>query len=141
MLAALQAQRVDAVMIYEPFMSSAEASGSLRTLAKPLDAISPLFAAGAWFAMGPWAKTHRDAIARFARVMSQAGVYANGHYDELIPMVSGYSKMPVDTLKKMVQIKIMPSLTAASIQPIIDIAARYHEIPTAFRARDMMAAP
>jgi NitT/TauT family transport system substrate-binding protein len=138
MLAALQAQRVDAIMIYEPFMSSAESSGATRMLAKPLDAISPNFAAGAWFALGPWAKAHRDAVARFARVMSQASAYSNTHYDDLIPTIASYSKMPVETLTKIVRFKIPPSVAASAFQPVIDVAAKYHEIPTAFRAQEMM---
>lgn len=138
MLAALQAQRVDAILIYEPFMSSAESTGTTRLLAKPLDAISPNFAAGAWFTFGPWAKTHRDVIARFTRVMSQASQYSNTHYDDLVPTIAGYSKMPVETLKKLVRFKIPPSLAASAFQPVIDVAAHYHEIAAPFRAQEMM---
>ena len=134
---ALKSSRVDAVAVYEPFMGQIKAAGG-RVIGKPYDAIGARFVNAAWFALGPWADRHRDAAIRFARVISQAAAYTNVHYDELIPLVSSFSKIAPETLAQMVHVRVPPSVTPALIQPVIDLSAKYHEIPAAFPAQEML---
>jgi NitT/TauT family transport system substrate-binding protein len=139
MLAALQAKRADAIALYQPFLFAAESTG-LRALGKQYDAIAPEFAAGLWFASTAWANEHRDATLRFATALREASVYVNAHFDSLLAMAAGFTKIDIETLRKMPPPRFPPSLTAASIQPVIDTAAKYHELPAAFRAQDMIFA-
>ena len=134
---ALKAGRVDAVAIYEPFVGSVVASGA-RIIGKPYDAIGPRFVNAAWFALEPWVNTHRILAVRFARVIHDAAEYTNNHYDELIPLVSSFSKLSPETLQKMVHARVSTSLSPELVQPVIDLAARFHEIPAPFRAQDML---
>jgi ABC-type nitrate/sulfonate/bicarbonate transport system substrate-binding protein len=139
MLAALQSRRVDAMVVYQPFDVAAIGAGA-RVLAKPYDAIALTFQAGIWFASRPWADAHRDATLRFVAAMHESAVYVNAHFDELLPMVTAFTKIDVETLRKTPHPRFPPVLGAALIQPVIDTAAKYRELPAAFRAQDMIFA-
>jgi NitT/TauT family transport system substrate-binding protein len=138
MQAALDAKRVDAAASYEPFLSAATRSGTARVFAKPYDAIGNGFITGAWFTLAPWANEHRDAAIKFAQILDQAATYVNTHYDDLLPLISQVSKLPPETLRSMVKLYTPPRLDPATLQPIVDAAARAKEIPSAFRAADMI---
>ena len=138
MLPALQAKRVDAAVSYEPFLSSAVGTGAAKVYAKPYDAIGNGFLTGAWFTLGPWASQHREAAIRFAQILDQASQYVDAHYDDLIPLISQFSKLPPETLHKMVKVVVPPTLTAAALQPVVEAAVRAHEIPASIRAGEMI---
>jgi len=137
MLPALAAKRIDAAVSYEPFLSSALGTGA-KVFGKPFDAVGTGFISGAWFALGPWANAHRDAVIRFARILDQASQYADAHYDDLIPLIATFSKLPPETLHQMVPDHVPPTLTATAVQPVIDAAARAHEIAAPFPAAEMI---
>ncbi|MBV9438585.1 MAG: ABC transporter substrate-binding protein [Candidatus Eremiobacteraeota bacterium] len=137
MLAALEAKRVDAMGVYEPFLSNAEMHGA-KIFGKSYDSIAPAFMVTGWFALTPWADQHKAAVARFADVLSHVSPYVNTHYDELIPLISRITKIPPEALHHMAHPYIYPSLATAPIQPVIDAAAKFHEIPEAFPARELI---
>lgn len=137
MVAALQAQRIDAAGIYEPFLSAALAQGA-RSVAKPYDSIAPMFQVVAWFAYRPWAEPHRAAVAAFTTVLGRGAAYGNAHYRELIPMISQFSHIPTDVLSKMQFAPTAPSLDPAMIQPVINAAAKYHAIPRSYPAKELI---
>jgi NitT/TauT family transport system substrate-binding protein len=135
--AALQAGRIDAAGMYEPFLSGALAQGA-RSIGVPYSALAPKFMIVAWFAFGPWAQANRKAVAAFVGVMARASAYANAHARELIPMISSYSHIPEETLATMQIVQIASSLDPALIQPIINAAAKYKVIPQAFPAKELI---
>jgi NitT/TauT family transport system substrate-binding protein len=136
MLAALQQKRVDAIAMFEPYVSAAEAAGA-RAIGNPYDAIAPRFMTASWFGNSNWIKDHHDAAVAFARVIGQALVYTNAHYADLVPFIADYSKQQVETLRKMPVVRVAPGLSAPLIQPLIDVATKYKELSTDFRAQDM----
>lgn len=138
MQAALEAKRIDAAASYEPFLSAAVHAGSAKVFAKPYDAIGLSFLTGAWFALGPWVNDHRAAAIAFAKVLDQSAQYVNGHYDELTPLISSFTKLSPETLHNMVKLYTPPGLKAADLQPVIDAAAKAHEIPAPFQAAQMI---
>jgi NitT/TauT family transport system substrate-binding protein len=137
MVAAMQQKRVDAVAFFEPYVSAAEAGGA-RPIGRPYDAVASRFMTAAWFGNGNWIKEHHDAALRFAQVINQAQEYTNAHYDELVPFIAEYSKLPVETLRKMPVVRVPATLSGSSIQPLIDLATKYKELATNFRAQDMI---
>lgn len=137
MLGALQAKRVDVVGLFEPFRSEGAASGA-RALGAPYESISKEFVTGAWFGNSTWISQRRDAALRFADVIRQAGEYANAHYDELIPLISSFSKMAPEVIGRTNRPHFPRTLTPIGIQPLIDVALKYREIPAPFRAQDII---
>lgn len=137
MQAALDAKRVDAITIYEPYLSAAKAAGA-RTLGKPYDSIALNFLSAAYFATVSYAAAHRDAISKFVAVINRGNQYFDTHYAELIPMISDFTKTPPEVLRKLSPPQIPPALTTAAIQPVIDAAARVHAIESSFPAKDLI---
>jgi len=137
---ALLAGRVDAIYVYEPFRGQAEHAAGARFLVAPYNAIGRDFLFSVWFANGTWANEHKDAVLAFARVMHDATLYTNAHYDELLPLVSSYTKMSIDQIKATRIVRSATSLRANQIQPIIDAAAKFHEIAAPFPAQEMILA-
>jgi NitT/TauT family transport system substrate-binding protein len=138
MQAALESKRVDAAAIYEPFLSAATRAGTAKVFAKPYDAIALSFLTGAWFGLAPWISQHRDAAITFARVLDQAATYVNAHYDDLVPLLVTVTKLPPETLHNMVKVYVPPKLDPSTLQPVVDVAAKAHEIAASFRAADMV---
>jgi NitT/TauT family transport system substrate-binding protein len=139
MLAALQQKRVDAIANFEPYVSAAEAAGA-RPIGAPYDAVSTHFMTACWFGNSDWIKEHHEAALRFAQVINQAQAYTNPHYTELVPFIAEYSKLPVETLRKMPIVHVPASMSAALVQPLIDTAAKYKELPQSFPAKDEILA-
>lgn len=137
MAAALEAKRVDAVTTYDPYVGLVQAAGG-RVFAHPDDVIGGDFLAGGWFALRPWADGHRDELRRFAAVIHDSAGYTNAHWEELIPLISSYSKMSPDLLRTMGRPRVPPALTPALLQPIVDFAAANGELAHAFPAREML---
>lgn len=138
MLAALQSKRVDAISTFEPFSSDVVASGQARTLAYPYDAIAKQFDVTAWFAHESWLATHHEAAARFGMVIRTAAEYADAHLSDMVPIVASGTGMPVDVVSKALKAKVAPTVVAAQLQPLIDVAARFGELSSPFPARDMI---
>jgi NitT/TauT family transport system substrate-binding protein len=140
MLVGLQAKRFDAIVSSEPALGNAIGSGNARVFASPFDAIAPRFIVDALFATAPWLATHREAALKFARVMHDATVYTNGHREEMIPLISAYTKITPEVLRRMRPPRNAESLNPAWIQPVIDAAAKYGDIPKSFPAKEMLLA-
>jgi ABC-type nitrate/sulfonate/bicarbonate transport system substrate-binding protein len=136
MIAALQSRRVDAILMFDPFLTAAVAAGA-RPIANPFDAIGDNFMAAAWFSVVPWLNEHRAAARSFATVMERTSPYVYGHYQDMVPMLADFSKIPAEVLSKMVPSQAAPSLTPAVLQPLIDAAVKFHRIPAAVKAQDM----
>jgi NitT/TauT family transport system substrate-binding protein len=136
MIGALQTKRVDAVATFEPFQTAILAAGG-RIIGKPYDSVAADFMVTCYCTTAAWASEHHAAAIKFAQAINLASPYVNRHYDELIPMISAFSKIPVETLAKLPPPSISPSLSRANVQPVIDAAAKYHLIPASFPARDI----
>jgi NitT/TauT family transport system substrate-binding protein len=136
-LTAFQARRVDAIVTFEPFLSAAEALGA-RVIGTPFDAIAPAFLASSWFGIAPWVTDHRSVVKTFTTLMTHNAAYVNAHYQEMIPMLAEFSKLTPESLSARPQSKVPPALVPAQLQPVIDTAAKFHWIPAAYKAENMM---
>jgi NitT/TauT family transport system substrate-binding protein len=136
-VSALQAGKVDAIATFEPFLDAALATGA-RVIATPFDALGNTFLTSAWFSVLPWLNDNKDVAHAFASVMTTTATYVNAHPLEMVPLLSDFSKIPPDVVAKMTLTKVPPSVTPSLIQPIIDAAARFHQIPAVFKAEEMI---
>lgn len=138
MLVGLQAKRFDAIVTSQPALGNALGSGNARVFASPFNAIGPRFIVDALFVMAPWLATHRETALKFARVMHDATIYANAHPDEMIPLISSYTKITPEVLRRMHPPRNAETLNPAWIQPVIDAAAKFGDIPKAFPAKEIL---
>lgn len=131
--------RIDAAFIIEPFAT--EVKGDTRVLMHPYTMIAKRFLGAAYFTTVPWAKAHPELVARFAKVISEAGTWANKNPSLSAPILSKYTKVPLATIQAMTRQGFAERLLPSEIQPTIDFAAKYKLIDSSFSARDMIFKP
>ena len=137
MPAALAAKRIDAIVVYDPYLNAAEVLGA-RSVGKPYDQIAVNYLDAAWFTTIPYATAHRDAIVKFAAALNRGQQYYDTHYDDLIPLISDFTKLAPDTLHKLMPELIPATLTPTLIQPVIEAAVRYGAITSSFPAKELI---
>lgn len=124
---ALDAGRVDAVAIAEPFLSIARKTD--RILASPYDAVAKEFLISAFFTTSTWAKAHPDLLNRFVTAMHEAAVWGNANHAKSAEILLKYAKLNPDLVATMVRIHYGERLDPALMQPVINVAAKFGKFP------------
>jgi len=135
---ALDAGRVDAAWVAEPFISLAAKNG--RVIEYGFDAIAKRFLIGAWFTTARWANDHRDLVSRFADAMHETAVWANKNQTQSGAIVAKYTKIDPAVLTTMTRSHYAEALAPAALQPLIDLSAKYNGF-AAFPAQELIYAP
>lgn len=135
---AIAAGRVDAGAANEPILSGALATGKVKLVSRMVDAIAPKFMFTAWCAMGPWAEANRPACERFARVVRESSAYVNAHPAETVDDISKFTGIDPAVIRRMQRTEAATTLDVAEIQPVIDLLARFKEIPAPFPAKELI---
>jgi NitT/TauT family transport system substrate-binding protein len=137
MVGALEAGRVDAAFDAEPFLSAAK---GVRVLATCFDAIAKRFLIGTWFATAQWAHDHPDAVARFAAAIHETAVWTNKNPQQSGQILAKYTKLDPVVIATMVRSEYAEVLTPASMQPLIDVSAKYNGF-AAFPSQELIYTP
>jgi NitT/TauT family transport system substrate-binding protein len=136
--AALEQHRVAAAMLYYPAATQAVAAGKARILPHGFSAVGDYFMATGWIASTTWAAAHPAAARAFTGVVIRAIRYANAHHAEMVPIEAEITGIPAEFIRVMPPSTSAPALDPALIQPVIDVADRYHMIPHAFPASEIL---
>jgi NitT/TauT family transport system substrate-binding protein len=130
MPAALTAGRVDVAYISEPFL--AVVKKDVRILGYAHDAIAKQFLQSAWFTTPQWAKDHPDLAHRFAAAIHETALWANQKANQAQSgaILAKYTKIDPATIAVMERAHFAETLSAASIQPAIDVSAKYGKFTT-----------
>lgn len=125
MPAALTASRIDAAYISEPFLATVK--DQVRILGYAHNAVAKQFLQSAWFSTPAWADAHRDLVRRFAAAIHEAALWANqkGNEAKSGEILAKYSKTNLSVIATMQRATFADQLTAALIQPAIDVSAKY----------------
>lgn len=89
----LKAGRVDAVEALEPFASQLKSNGN-TSLGDPFASIADPLATNFWIAQGSWARSNRDAVARFVDSLKQAQAFIDQNPTEARRILQEYTGMP-----------------------------------------------
>jgi NitT/TauT family transport system substrate-binding protein len=137
--AALRAHRVDIASMIEPEISDALAKGGVRVIAPAFSAIAPRFHIAVYNANTDWLTKNPDLARRWLQTTMDVGRWCNAHRAETIDTVAQATKIPADIIATMPRAEAATVTTngPAYLQPLIDVAARYKNIPHAFAASDM----
>jgi len=133
--AALDAGRVDAAWLPEPFLTSAR--GSTRVLSYAFDTVSKHFLLSAFCTSVQWAKDHPDLVSRFASVIRETAVWANKNPGLTAPMVVRTLKLDPTVVGAMARSRYAEQLTPSLMQPLIDISAKFGGYAT-FPAQELI---
>ncbi len=135
--AALETHRVIASETVTPAMTSALDTGTFRFI-PVYGAIASQFLISAWFTTKDFAGKYRETVRTFARVVAAAGTYANAHHAETAPIMSEFTKIPVDVMLRMPRALQGVTLSAGLITPVIVAAAKYGSLKRAFPASEII---
>jgi NitT/TauT family transport system substrate-binding protein len=141
MPAALTAGRIDAAYISEPFF--AVVKRDVRVLGYSHNAIAKQFLQSAWFTTPQWAKDHPDLVKRFAAAMRETAQWANQKANKArsADILAKYTKIDPATVAAMERARFGDTLSAASIQPAIDVTAKYGKFESFGADKLMYKAP
>lgn len=139
LLPALTEGRIEGMTTTPPFLDQAVASGSARILAKSYDALAKHFYASIFVATKEFVDKNRDTMSRFAKAMHESIVYTNAHLPETVDLVASYSGIPASVIAKSNRATAGEYVNPRDVQPLIDVAARYGLISTAFSADDLIS--
>ncbi len=136
--AAIESGRVVAGSANEPILGAALASGKLRVLAHTFDAVAPKFLFTAWFTTKAYAQANPNVIATFRRVVETTAAYTNTHHAETAEAIAAFTKLDPALVKTMARTECGTTIDTSLIQPVIDAALRYKNIPAAFDGRELL---
>ena len=123
-LAALDAKRVDATFVVEPFVTAALKEGH-KALFHSFEETAPDYTVATYFATQEYIEKNPEIVERFVRAINKSMEYAESHPDEVRDIVTTYTKIPAALAKEMVLPHWAPDLHEDTIQLTIDLAAKY----------------
>jgi NitT/TauT family transport system substrate-binding protein len=121
MVAALQRGAIDAASLPDPALNSALNDHTVRIIGNNYDSVAPSFLITAWFATNDWIAKNPDVAKRFADAMAETADWANANHDKAAEILLKYTKIDSRTS----HVRFARTLSAATIQPVLDAGARY----------------
>jgi len=134
----LETHRADVVILNEPAVSQAMATGKVRALVNPFDQFGTTEAAG-FAVLGTSVDQNRAAYSKFARAMHEASAYTNSHPQQTIDLVASYSGATPDVVARSVRSIDPDYLEVRNLQPLIDVCAKYGLIDKDFAAQEIIS--
>jgi NitT/TauT family transport system substrate-binding protein len=138
--AALQAGRVDAAWVVEPFVSQGLAQGSKPVL-YPYEQTSPSLTVANYFATKQYLSQNKDVVERFKRAMDKSLVYSQSHPDAVRKAVLTYTKIPPAAAKNIKLPQWKADLNKPTIELTSNLAKEYGYIKTQPNLDDLIWKP
>jgi NitT/TauT family transport system substrate-binding protein len=123
MAAALDAGRVDAMFVVEPFLSAALAKG-WKQIGAYAD-VDPKLCVALYFTSQALAVSNPDLVKRFADAMKESLAYADSHPDEVRAVLGTYTQITEDVRKSLILPKWPTDIDQASIAKLGDLSQQY----------------
>jgi len=124
----------------EPAYTAAIEAGQVRLLAPCSSAIAEHYVIATYFGNKDWVAKHPEAARAFAHVTYEAAAYTNTHTEATQAMMSRVTKIPPETMRKIFRAPGATSSDPGLLQPVIDVASKYGNIPSSFDAKDIYIA-
>lgn len=137
-VAALNAKRIDAGGLPEPFRSSATKNGEVRIIAAPYSSVGKTLALSAWVANRTWVEANLPTVQRFVAAMRQTADWADKHRSESAVILAKHTRLSAEVIENMRRDPFALKVDAGTIQPIIDVCAKYNLIPRRFPVSDLL---
>ena len=118
---ALQAGRVDAIFVVEPFQQAAVAAGARKIASSYVDA-APDLTVAMYFTSQQLISTNQDLVTRFTEAMKESLAYADGHPEEVRDVLGTYTKIAPEVREALILPKWPPDVNRASVEALADLA-------------------
>jgi NitT/TauT family transport system substrate-binding protein len=123
-VAALEADRVDAIWVVEPFRSQAAAE-DFRMIMNPFEEAAPNYTVATYFASKEYIAKNPAVVERFVRAMHKSLEYSQTHPEVVREVVPTYTEIPEGVAKDMVLPTWQADLNEDTIQLSIDLSEKY----------------
>ena len=121
MPAALEAGRVDAVWVVEPFLSATLAAGGHLVASNYVDT-APDLTVALYFTSEQLAKDDPDLVSKFTDAMTESLAYADAHPDEARQVLTSYTQIDEAVIQKLILPKWPPEINRASVDTLATLA-------------------
>jgi NitT/TauT family transport system substrate-binding protein len=136
---ALDAGRVDAIFLAEPFISMNQSK--LRVIGHYWESIArPALSLG-YCATESWLAKNGALATKFDGAISKAAIWANGHHAETAPIVAALTKMDPAVAEHMTRSSYGTMISASTLQPGIDAMVKHHFLEKSVDANDLIWRP
>lgn len=136
---ALDTGRIAAGTIVNPALNQLLATGKYRSIGRPIQSVSKRLMISAWVSTIDWA-TRNAAVARtFSQIVLRAGAYANTHHEQTVELIAAFSGIEPNVIRTMARAAFADKLEPETIQPLIDVAAKYGAIKQRFPATELIS--
>lgn len=113
----------------------------LRLFAKPYDVVAKTFPIALFFARRSWLNANSDMSRRLTGAIYETARWANGHPDATALIVEKHAKLEAAVVRRMTRARYATTLEPQTLQPVVDIAAKYKAVKTPIAATDLIAIP
>jgi NitT/TauT family transport system substrate-binding protein len=138
-LIALDAGRVDACTLANPYMTQALSEKKARVIGWSSEAIAKRFLLTAYFTTKAFAAKNPDAVAHFAQALAQSAAYLNTHHGETAAMTARFTGALPEVVAKLPPETFATVLDPRDVQPYIDASVKYKFIPDHIDAATFIA--
>jgi NitT/TauT family transport system substrate-binding protein len=139
MAAAVEQGRIDGMSMGSPGSTIALASGKVRILADPFEAVARRFSIAPWFSTSAWVKANPDIVRRFGQAMAESSAYANTHPKDVLPLLAAYSGVEPEVIESAARAPFVVTMNPADFQPLIDVMLKYKVIDKTIDASELIA--
>jgi NitT/TauT family transport system substrate-binding protein len=123
MPAALEAGRVDAIWVVEPFLSAAVGAGG-RDIASNYVDTAPDLTVAVYFTSEQLTKNDPDLVKRFTEAMTESLAYADAHPDEARQVLTSYTQIDEAVIQELTLPKWPPDINRASVETLANLAVQ-----------------
>jgi NitT/TauT family transport system substrate-binding protein len=120
-VAALQAGRVDAIFVVEPFQQAAVAAGARKIASSYVDA-APNLTVAMYFTSTQLINSNPDLVKRFTEAMKESLAYADSHPDEARAELATYTKISPEVRTALTLPTWPAEINRQSVQTLADLA-------------------
>lgn len=126
MLPAVDAGRVDAAYMTEPFITEAKEKGFNVIVNDPLlEVIGENAMVSMWITSDKMISERPEVTKKFIRALKKSNVYADGHHDEVREIIGTYTKISSETLSAMTIPEFPSEVDIATLEKTARLAGEY----------------
>jgi NitT/TauT family transport system substrate-binding protein len=134
--AALEAHRIDAGEVFEPFASQAKSVA--RNLGNANDGFAPNIMLCGYIASDAWLAGHADIASKFARAIRQSSEWGNAHHAESGIILGRYTKIDPAIIATMARAEYGLTIAPSMVDPIVASALKYGIIDKTVSIADLV---
>jgi NitT/TauT family transport system substrate-binding protein len=137
MAPSVQRGTIQAAVLAEPFLTSS--FDRLREVPKVYSAVGKRWAGEAWYARSEYAVKNAALVKRFMDALYATQKYVDRNPQKIEPLLSTNSKIPLETVHAMRKVVFSEGYRPELVQPVLDVAFRYNQLPRHMMAHELMA--